>query len=97
MIPTGKALELLDIIEDIARPLPTESWMRVNDPAHDIRVIRRGNSLTIIAESEAAKTWLNNLQDDILPDLAWKLRLLTPEDIQEAEEELCKQAEWNSF
>jgi hypothetical protein len=85
---------LLKTLEDISRPLPTKSWMRADDdPLHDIRIIRNDNALTIIAESREARLWLNDLQSDILPALTWKLKLMTPEDIQEAEEELCRQAQ----
>lgn len=98
MISTGKIMEVQDSLRetlvDIARPLPTKSWMRADDdPLHDIRIVRNGDSLTIIAESREARMWLNDLQQDILPAITWKLKLMTPEDIQEAEEELCRQAQ----
>lgn len=90
--------DLYKTLTDINKPLPTKNWMRADDdPLHDFRIIEGGNKLTIIADSREARMWLKDLKDDILPDLAWKLRLMTPEDIREAEEELCKQAEWNSF
>jgi hypothetical protein len=94
MITAGQLMELLGTLEDISRPLPTKSWMQIDDDVlHDIRIIRNGDALTIIAESQAAKTWLNNLQNDILPALTWKLKLMTPEDIRELDESLTRQPE----
>ena len=99
MISTGKLMKVQDDLRealiDINKPIPTQSWMRADDdPLHDFRIVTEENRLTIIADSREARMWLKDLKDDILPSLAWKLKLMTPEDIQEAEEELCRAAQY---